>query len=458
MIPSLNKKTDPNTGAEHVAELEKEVFELTQKLGEKNMELRDVREASANIRQDLDQEQGELRDSRKATANLLEDIESDREKIRATQARDEAILGSIGVGLVATDRSSKIILVNGAFERILGWDESEVKGRMLYEVLEALDEFGKVIPVAERLINKLLNGEATSITTVNNHRYKRKDGTFIPLAFTAAPILDGPLRLVIGAVGVFRDITAEKELDRVKNEFISIASHQLRTPLTAIQWVIERFTKKETLTPKGMEYLSDIHISAKRLTAMVDLMLNLSRIEAGTIGIATEAVDVIALVKIFLLEITPLRDKKELKVIFEVYPAELVVKTDKNSLRNIIQSLVSNSIEYTPVGGSIDIAVQKKDETFVIHVKDTGIGIPIAEQSQIFQKFVRATNAKLYKTDGTGIGLYVAEWSVRRLGGKIWFESNEGMGSTFHVELPLESQPQKKQNVPVSERSGEKFL
>lgn len=396
----------------------------------------------------------DLENAKIAARNVSEDLQVETRRLAETMAKNEAILVSIGEGLVATDQMGRIILINGAFERMLGWSESEVKGRELTEVLRVFDDSGKELPLSERPITKILTGKTIAINTITSSRYRRKDGSLIPMALTAAPILTGPLRNLIGAVEVFRDITIEKELDRVKSEFISITSHQLRTPLTAIQWVVERFTKKEKLTPKGMEYLDDIHMSAKRLTTMVDLMLNLSRIEAGKIGMATELVDVIVLLKNFIVEITPLRDKKELKLVFNDYPTDLVVKTDKDSLRNIVQSLVSNAIEYTPAGGSIDVSIQKKEETFVMTVKDTGIGIPAAEQSQIFQKFVRATNAKLYKTDGTGIGLYVAERLVSRLGGKIWFASEEGKGSIFYVELPLDSAIKQAEKVSRQDNAG----
>ena len=236
---------------------------------------------------------------------------------------------------------------------------------------------------------------------------------------------------------VFRDITKEQELDRVKNEFISIASHQLRTPLTGIQWVVERFAKKEHLTPKGKEYLDDIHTSAKRLTEMVDLFLNLSRIESGKVGTTPQPLEIIGFIQAYLRECAPLCEKKNLQLVFKEHEPKLTVNIDASALHNILQSLISNAIEYTQVGGKIDIAIQKKVDTFVLQVRDTGIGIPKSEQARIFEKFVRASNAKLYKTDGTGIGLYIAERATSFLGGKIWFESEENKGSTFYVELPL---------------------
>lgn len=435
-------------------ELEQQVVALMLTLGERDVELDELRRASFNLWEDLEREQAELKSTRKATTNLLDDLEREREKLIEAKAKDAAVLASIGDGLVATDRDGNIIMVNGAFESMLGWSEPEVRGKPLIEVVGMSDESGKKIPDGERLSTKILKGQTQKTTIAIAATFARKDGVPFPVSLTIAPIVVGTE--LIGVVEVFRDTTKEKELDRIKGEFISIASHQLRTPLTGIQWVVERFTKKEKLTPKGVEYLNDIHVSAKRLTEMVDLLLNLSRIEAGRVVLTHEPIEVIGFIREYLEECVPLLDKKELKLIFDEHPTVLLVRTDKNSLRNIIQSLISNAIEYTGVGGTITIVITNRDETFTIAIEDTGIGIPKSEQSRIFEKFVRASNAKLYKTDGTGIGLFIAERATNLLGGKIWFESptrvlrndtklnagDENAGSRFYVQLPITYEPQ----------------
>ena len=373
----------------------------------------------------------ELEDARKAAANLLEDLDAEREKLAVAKAKDEAMFASIGDGLIAVDNDRKVTVVNQAAVDMLGWKREELVGRVLTD-LPLEDKAGNSIPLEKRPTTRAL---ATGGALKVSYYSVRKDKTRFPIAITATPImLDGK---ITGLIEIIRDITREQALDNEKDEFISIASHQMRTPLTGIQWVVERFTKKEKLTTKGKEYLEDIHTSAKQLTGLVDLLLNLSRIESGRMGITPEPLEVIGFIKDFLGETIPLRDKKGLKISFEDHPAELVVVTDKSAIRNIVQSIISNAIEYTEAGGSIDIAVTKNDRTFTIAVRDTGIGIPRAEQPHIFEKFVRASNAKLYKTDGTGIGLYIAAQAVDRLGGKIWFESEEKKGSLFHVELPL---------------------
>ena len=385
--------------------------------------------------QELNQRIAELEDVRKANLNLLDDLEAERETIITAKAKDDAIFESIGEGLVAVDNNGKITVINKAAVDMFGWKMEDLIGRVITE-LPLEDEAGNPVPFNKRPTTiALATGEIARV----EYFFIKKDRTKLPIAITATPIkLDGQ---TIGLIEIIRDRTRENELDRVKSEFISIASHQLRTPLTGIQWVVERFTKKEQLTPKGKEYLNDIHMSARRLTEMVDLLLSLSRIEGGRIKTTPEPLEVVGLVKSFLDEFAPLVDKKELKISFDEHPADLVVTTDRGALRNIVQSLVSNAIEYTPVGGSIKVAVQKEGNNFLITIQDTGIGIPHEEQLHIFEKFMRASNAKLYKTDGTGIGLYIAKQATSQLGGKIWFESAEQKGTTFHVEIPIVLEP-----------------
>jgi PAS domain S-box-containing protein len=385
----------------------------------------------------------ELEDARKAAANLLEDLDAEREKLAVAKAKDEAMFASIGDGLVAVDNEGKVTIMNQAAVSMFGWKIEELMGRALTD-LPLEDKAGNPIPFEKRPTTIAL---ATGGAVKASYYFVRKDKTRFPIAITTTPImLNGG---ITGLIEIVRDITREQALDNEKDEFISIASHQMRTPLTGIQWVVERFTKKEKLTPKGKEYLEDIHTSAKQLTALVDLLLNLSRIESGRMGITPEPLEVIGFIKDFLGETIPLRDKKRLKISFEDHPAELSVVTDKSAMRNIVQSLISNAIEYTGEGGSIDVAVKKNDGTFTVTVRDTGIGIPQAEQPHIFEKFVRASNAKLYKTDGTGIGLYIAAQAAHRLGGKIWFESEEQKGSLFHVEVPLQLIPKDPQKSSV---------
>ncbi len=271
--------------------------------------------------------------------------------------------------------------------------------------------------------------------------YVRKDKTKFPVAIKVTPIVID--NKIIGAIEVFRDITKEKDINKAKTDFISIASHQLRTPLTGIQWVVERLlkTEKAKLSLGALEYLDDIHMSATRLNALVDLLLNVSRIEGGNIAITPQSLDVIEFLKSYFTESTPISKEKDVAFFFKKYPSALVIETDVSTFRNIVQSLVSNALEYTPKGGEVEMTLVKKKDTFILTIRDTGIGIPKAEQARLFEKFFRATNAKLMKPDGTGLGLYVVKQAVDLLEGTISFTTTEGKGTTFVVELPINAKP-----------------
>jgi PAS domain S-box-containing protein len=268
----------------------------------------------------------------------------------------------------------------------------------------------------------------------------RKNGELYNAKLRITPVLDAEDN-VRYFIGVERDTTKDKELEKVQNEFISIASHQLRTPMTGIKWVIERFTKKEDLTDQGVEYLQDIHTSTTRLSMLVDVLLNASRIEGGRMGTTPKEVEVVETVAKHIRESQPIASSKGVTLSFSKNLEPIHVVTDMGAFRNILQSLISNAIEYTPAQGTVDVSVKKSDETFTVTIKDSGIGIPAAAQESIFKKFTRAENAKLVKTDGTGLGLFIAKRATRLLDGKIWFVSKEGEGTTFYVELPLHSHP-----------------
>ncbi|MDP3726104.1 MAG: PAS domain-containing sensor histidine kinase [bacterium] len=273
-----------------------------------------------------------------------------------------------------------------------------------------------------------------------------RDGQKIPVADSAAPIKNDQGN-IIGCVLVFRDMTREWEIDKSKSEFVSLASHQLRTPLTGIEWTIDLFIKKEKLTEQGKKYLQDIRFSSSRLSALIKLLLNVSRIESGKISIAPESLELVELIKKYIRECPIYYEKRKISLIFIKHPEKCIVTTDKNLFQYILQNLVSNAIDYTPPGGKVEILLEDKQDTILLQVRDTGIGIPKEEQSHIFEKFVRASNAITTKPDGTGLGLYIVQETVKFLGGKIWFESQEGkgppagrQGSTFFVELPLVAQ------------------
>lgn len=354
-------------------------------------------------------------------------------EIEDDNARKQAILSSIGDGVLVVDKDRKVLLMNKAAEKMLGWQADEIIGKDIYDVRTTEDEKGNFVPVELRPIHIALDSLANS---TDKYYYLDKTKKRFPVAITAAPVmLNGK---IIGAVDIFRDISREKDLARVKNEFISVASHQIRAPLANMLWAIEALFNKEKLSKKVQEDIGVVYDSMRHLATLVDQLLNISSIEAGqALGIA-QPVEMASLVQKNIDGEKVMIGKKSLAIDFK-HPASLIVTSDSAALNNIIQSLISNAVDYTPNNGKIEIVLDREGDKVLLKVGDSGIGIPEDERANIFNKFYRATNAKNFKERGTGLGLYIALQSTKLLGGKIWVESEEGNGATFFVELPLES-------------------
>jgi len=360
----------------------------------------------------------------------------------------KALINSLKEGIAFFDKKEKVILVNPALMQMTGLPQD---GFYLSEFTKLLS--GKSVKSGSKKTIDLNKEIARTLKTGNPAKIDEVNLAGFTYEFLITPVQDDEKRTIGGAI-ILHDITHMKEISRMESEFISTASHQLRTPMTGIQWVIERLLKKEKLTKKGREYLKDIHSSIMKLTALIDLLLNVSRIEGGRVGISPKSLDVVEFLEGYLVECIPLGAKKHLAIEFKQHPKKLEVTSDTGALRNIFQSIISNAIEYTPKNGRIIISLEKKDDHFVFCTADTGIGVPEDEQKNIFDKFTRGSNAKLVKTDGTGLGLHIAKEASGLLGGAIWLESpvkekiltqdgKRNPGAKFCVGLPLKSQERK---------------
>lgn len=382
--------------------------------------------------------QKSLEDQQAAILNILEDIAEEKDIISSERDKMDTILQSIGDGVFVVNSQYKIILFNKVASDITGFSIKEVLGKNYKNVLKFIFEKDGSLN-DEFIVDAIKKGETQEMK--NHTLLVKKDGDKIPVADSSAPIKDKQGN-VLGCVVVFRDVTEERKVEKMKSEFVSIASHQLRTPLTGIQWVSERLLKiKGKLSGKEKDYVNDIHISSARLARLVDDLLNVSRIESGKIAIKPEKIDVFEFVESYIGELDPLATKKNIKLVLNKNGEKIEALTDKNALQNIVQSIVSNAMEYTPSGGKVGVSLKKQKNMFLVEVSDTGIGIPKKDQDTIFQKFTRGENAQAVKTDGTGLGLYITQQTVELLGGTIKFVSTEGKGTTFFVELPLKSKP-----------------
>ena len=364
------------------------------------------------------------------------------------KARDEAMLGSLGEGLVVLDTDGNILLMNPMAESLLGWTHEEVAGKKWDDVAVLETEDGRRIGAEKRATKRVL----TSGKAISNDKnyYVRRDGKKFPVGTTAAPIIFGDK--VIGVIAVFRDITREKYVDRAKSEFVSLASHQLRTPLSSIKWFAEMLLAGDAgqLADEQKQFVENIALSNERMIELVNGLLNISRIESGRIIVDPEPTDLGQLVRELATELEKKIKDKNINLVISVADGMQKVNIDPKLIRQVYMNLLTNSIKYTQPAGRVVVFISVKGGEVVSQVSDNGYGIPKREQARVFTKFFRGENVVKLETDGTGLGLYLVKAIVESSGGRIWFESEEGKGTAFWFTLPLAGVAAKKGEVTLS--------
>ncbi len=247
-----------------------------------------------------------------------------------------------------------------------------------------------------------------------------------------------PLRMV----GTVHDVTHEKEIDQAKTQFLSLASHQMRSPLTTINWNAEMLLQQQSegLTDMQKKYIQELYNASKRTVQLTNALLTVSELELGTMPFKPEKLSLPKIAKRVLEDYdhTIAENKLQFK---EVYSGDLPeIQTDLFLLKTIFHVLIGNAVNYTPVEGTITMTISvdpTKTNTFLLTVTDTGYGIPKDQQDQIFTKIFRATNVKTKVIAGSGLGLYIVKLILELNGGEIWFTSEENKGSSFMVALPF---------------------
>ena len=372
----------------------------------------------------------------------ITDQKNIQEEVRKEKIEDEAMLGSIGDGIIATDNKGVITMINKRGTDMLGWTEKELVGQNIATVIPLEDELGARLKVDERPVTKVLS-LGKPIITSSTIFYVRKDGTKFPVHFTITPIILD--KQILGAIEVFHDITQEKAVDKAKSEFVSVASHQLRTPLATINWYLEELIKNAAnMTDKQTSYLKEVYSASKRMVDLINALLNASRLELGTFIVEPGSVQIPDVIKEVLKDLKPKIEQKHIKIT-EKYDAKLpAMNADPKLLTIIVQNLLGNALKYTKDSDTIFVTVTHTKEEFQLSVAEHGYGIPKSQQEKIFTKLFRADNARQMEPEGTGLGLYIVHTIVTTTGGKIWFESEENKGTTFYVSFPLSGMKQKK--------------
>lgn len=353
-------------------------------------------------------------------------------RLALEKERDETLLESMSEGMIALDAQGNIVLINSNAASTLGLQAKPTLSPFVDSV-HLLTQDGKPITPQALPTSVLITGQLISdvYALQNNSEHK------VLLNIAASPVkLEGK---IAGAILVIRDVTKEREVDRMKTEFISLASHQLRTPLSAIKWFSEMLLNGDAgeLKPEQKDFTKNIAESTDRMVDLVNSLLNISRIESGRIIVDPKPTDLKELITGIVNDLKAKTEERQQTLIISVHSDLPKINLDPRLIGQVYLNLLTNAVKYTPKKGEVSVLVSKRGDDIISQVTDNGYGIPKTQQARIFQKFFRAENVAKVETDGTGLGLYLIKAIIESSGGKIWFQSEENKGTTFWFTIPL---------------------
>lgn len=351
----------------------------------------------------------------------------------------QAILETMEDALLVYDENFRVLFFNPAAETLFHVSKQQILGEKLEASRAGDPDFRLLIQVvfpslAPVMVSRSESGSPSQVVDLSF-----SDPSLELRTITSR--VQSEEGKEIGFMKLIRNRTREISLLKSKSEFISVASHQLRTPITHINFALESLAKNLQLNSESQVLFDNALVSARELNAIVDDLLSVSKIEEGKFGYQFVETDLVAFLEKTLEEVAPQARAVGIKLFFD-RPKEPVpnLLIDPQKLTMAISNLLDNSIRYNVPNGEVTVAIApKSDDKYVeILLSDTGIGIPPEEVPKLFQKFYRATNATKFSTEGSGLGLYIVQNIVRAHGGKVWVESELNRGTIFHIALPLD--------------------
>ena len=379
--------------------------------------------------------------------NLEEEVEMQTAALREEYEKDRTILESIQHGIVVVDKKGVVTALNTAADELIGCGELACLGKSVLEVIK-LHRHKRPVKEKQHPVLKCIHNK-TPVRSTPEVRWSIlhcRNNTLIPISLSITPILDG--KKVLGAIAVFYDITEDRRVDYLKSEFITLASHQLRTPLSTLQWYIELFTSKgeKKLSGGQNEYLHEMDKASKRMSKLVDALLHAARLEGQAVKPQFRSIDLKEFMEDMAEEFRSLAKASKISCNVHIPNRKCTISTDPILLHIVFQNLFSNAVKYTKSGGQVEIALRIKDKSYDLVITDTGVGIPKEDQRRIFERLFRADNVRQMDTDGSGLGLYISRMVMKSIGGSISFSSTEKKGTMFTVSLPkkLRKTPKKK--------------
>ncbi len=355
-------------------------------------------------------------------------------------SKSEVVINAIGDGVMAIDSQGVIQLINPAAQRLIGWGKQDALTLNYKSVLQMVNQKNEALDIASDPIQQVLNTNQQIRT--NDLSIITKSSKKIIISLVVSPVGD----MGSGIIAVFHDITKEKAEEREQSEFISTASHEMRTPVASIEGYLGLAINPQTaqVDSRARDFILKAHAAAEHLGHLFQDLLDVSKADDGRISNNPKVVNIVTFVHDIVEGLGPKAAQKGLKLVYKPIPDDTKERTvapvysvnlDNDHIREIVNNLVENAIKYTPKG-EVFVDINGDDDHVTISVKDSGIGIPAEDMSHLFQKFYRVDNKDTREIGGTGLGLYLSRRLAEIMGGRIWVESIYTRGSTFYLELP----------------------
>lgn len=361
--------------------------------------------------------------------------------------KSNVLMQSVGDGVLVVDAKRQIQLFNPAAVRMTGWDQDSAQGIDYALVLNLHTADGSKLGDDADPFAAMWKGGKSLVRS--DLTMQTKGGHTTAISLSLSPIYDS-MHKITGGIALFRDISAEKEVERQRNEFISTASHEMRTPVAAIEGYLSLAMNSAvaTIDDRAKGYLEKAHASTQHLGELFQNLLSITKLEDEAKSDAQEFFDLTALVKEAVADMEFGAQKKSLDLQFGTSGQQVrkehtvlpvyVVKANPQRLREVVMNLIENAIKFTPQG-NIEVTISGTSDTVTVAVTDEGIGISAEDISHLFQKFYRVDSTATRTIGGTGLGLYLCRTIVELAGGRIWVESKLGEGSSFKFSLPIQS-------------------
>jgi PAS domain S-box-containing protein len=368
---------------------------------------------------------------------------------RRYQKQLESIIAGLTDGVITYDQNFKILLFSQSAERIFNLSAKEVIDKVISPKDVENPKLSLLVKVlypalAPVMVNRSNPGVYPQVVDLSF------DSPKLELRVSTSLIKDVNNK-TLGFVKIVRDQTRDVEILKSKSEFVTVTSHQLRTPLTSLRWIFESLAGDKTLSPENHQFASDGLSLVEQMVKIVNDLLNIASIEEGRFGYNFEETDIVDFIGKILSDLAPQARQYSLNVFFDKPDEPLPhVFIDKSKMGIVLNNLLSNAVRYNVKNGEIAVSVKKlENQPFIeISVRDTGIGIPEEEIGKLFTEFYRASNAVATQTEGSGLGLYIVKNIVEAHGGKIWVESAINKGSIFYFTLPTDMSLVPKHEVP----------